>query len=208
MFYSTSQKSSTNKYKLLFLIFASLQNYRLKSISQIKYLFIIGFLVFISCQNEKQEEPKAKPRIFPGYHVLLDEIIRSPKGVFRGIDLNTKSEDIKKIEQGSPTESSATHLYFEYKADSLTNYSIDYTLNKDSLEEINVQINTDDLELSSYLFCDIKDYYANKLPNPTEDKGYVVYNCFEGQRKPFVVSLSDNSSPTKGIINMLIYKDK
>ena len=99
-------------------------------------------------------------------------------------------------------------LYFEYKTDSLTNYSIEYTLTNDSLEEINVQINSDDLELTSYLFCDIKDYYANKLPNPTEDKGYIVYNCFEGERKPFVVSLSDNSIPTKGKINMLIYKDK
>ena len=78
--------------------------------------------------------------------------------------------------------------YFEYKINDDTNYSIDYTLNKDSLEEINVQINSNDLELANYLFCDLKDYYANKLPNPTEDKGYVVYNCFEGQRKPFVVS--------------------
>jgi len=41
-----------------------------------------------------------------------------------------------------------------------------------------------------------------------EDQGQVVYNCFEGQRKPFVVSLSDNSTPVKGIINLLIYKDK
>ena len=41
-----------------------------------------------------------------------------------------------------------------------------------------------------------------------EDKGFVVYNCFEGQRKPFVVSLTDNSTPNKGIINLVIYRDK
>ena len=149
-----------------------------------------------------------KPRVFPGYHILLDEIVRSPEGIFRGVNLNTSPASIKKIEIASPTEDSEEHIYYEYKADSLTDYSIDYTFSKDSLEEINVQINTNDLELSSYLFCDLKDYYANKLPNPTEDKGYVVYNCFEGQRKPFVISLSDNSSPSKGIINMVIYKDK
>jgi hypothetical protein len=170
---------------------------------------VILVLTVFSCREEKKEVvAPVKTRVFPGYHVLLDEIIRSPEGVFRGINLNTRSEDIKKIEPESPAEASAGHLYFEYKADSLTDYSIDYTLNNDSLEEINVQINTNDLELSSYLFCDLKDYYANKLPNPTEDKGYVVYNCFEGQRKPFVVSLTDNSSPSKGIINMVIYKDK
>ncbi|MEO6304652.1 MAG: hypothetical protein ABIP51_15940 [Bacteroidia bacterium] len=166
------------------------------------------FLFAISCHEEKKEEVKTKPRIFNGYHPLLDEIIRSKDGVFRGINLNSKTEVIKTIESAAPIEKSPGHLYFEYKVNDDTNYSIDYTLNKDSLEEINVQINSKDLELANYLFCDLKDYYANKLPNPTEDKGYVVYNCFEGQRKPFVVSLSDNSSPTQGSINMVIYKDK
>ncbi len=180
----------------------------MKSLYTITLFLTVNGLLFISCEQGKKEEVKAKPRVFAGYHVLLDEIIRSKTGIFRGMDLNTVSDSIKKVEQKVPSEISPKHLYYEYSADSLTDYSIEYTLNKDSLEEINVQINTDDLELSSYLFCDLKDYYANKLPNPTEDKGYVIYNCFEGQRKPFVVSLSDNSSPTKGIINMVIYKDK
>ena len=60
----------------------------------------------------------------------------------------------------------------------------------------------------SKIFGDLKEYYEKKLPNPTEDKGFVVYNCFEGQRKPFVVSLTDNSTPNMGIINLVIYKDK
>jgi hypothetical protein len=175
-----------------------------------KIFSLISVFIFISysCKEEKKVEEKSKPRIFNGYHILLDEIIRSKEGVIRGINLNTRSEVIKSMETGPPTEVSEDHLYYEYKADSITDYSIDYTLYRDSLEEINVQINSNDLELTSYLFCDLKDYYANKLPNPTEDKGYVVYNCFEGQRKPFVVSLSDNSSPTRGTINMVIYKDK
>ncbi len=165
-------------------------------------------LIAVSCKEQPKEEVKAKTRIFEGFHPLLDEIIRTKKGVFRGIDLNSNAETIKSAESMPATEFSKGHLFYEYKADSLTNYSIEYTFNNDSLEEINLQINSRDLELTSYLFCDFKDYYANKLPNPTEDKGQIVYNCFEGQRKPFVVSLSDNSSPTLGRINMLIYKDK
>lgn len=181
---------------------------KLRSGFKIVFSLLFVLVALFSCNQEKQEAEKPKPRIFNGYHVLLDEIIRSKDGVFRGINLNSSKETVKKVENTEPTESSADHLYFEYKADSLTNYSIDYSFDNDSLQEISVQINSDDLDLASYLFCDFKDYYANKLPNPTEDKGYVVYNCFEGQRKPFVVSLSDNSSPTKGIINMVIYKDK
>jgi len=162
----------------------------------------------VACRTETKPKEKPQERVFEGYHPLLDEIIKTKNGVFRGLNLNNKAEDIKKVETAAPVESTPGHLFFEYKVDSVTNYSIDYTLENDSLEEINLQINSNDLELTSYLFCDFKDYYANILPNPKEDKGYVVYNCFEGQRKPFVVSLSDNSTPTKGRINMVIYKDK
>jgi hypothetical protein len=165
-------------------------------------------LVFFACNSEKKEEVIEKKRIFEGFHPLMDEIVRSKKGVFRGLELNSRVADIKSTETVQPTESEKDRLYYEYVADSTTSYSIDYTINNDSLEEINVQINCTDLELSSYLFCDLKDYYANKLPNPIEDQGAVVYNCYEGQRKPFVVALSDNSTPSKGIINMVIYKDK
>lgn len=164
-------------------------------------------MALISC-NEPKEQIVEQKRIFEGFHPLMDEIVRSKTGVFRGLDLNAKVEEIKSKEKAEPAEAEKNRLYFEYVADSSTTYSIDYTIQNDSLEEINVQINCTDLELSSYLFCDLKDYYANKLPNPIEDQGAVVYNCFEGQRKPFVVTLSDNSTPSKGIINMVIYKDK
>lgn len=176
----------------------------------IKHIFFLLIIttVFLSCKEEVKEVVNTKPRVFEGFHPLLDTIIRTKQGVFRGINLNASPDEIKAAEQKAPVENGAGHMYFEYSIDSLTNYSIDYTLVNDSLEEISVQINSNDLELTSYLYCDFKDYYANKLPNPTEDQGYVVYNCFEGQRKPFVVTLSDNSSPSKGRINMVIYKDK
>jgi hypothetical protein len=174
---------------------------------QIPFTFLLVFFVF-SCRVEEKKPEPVNQRVFPGYHVLLDEIIRSKDGIFRGLDLNNSSEDIRRAENSEPVESSAEQLYYELMADSSTSYSIAYILNNDSLEEINVEIITSDPDLGNYLFCDLKDYYSHKLPNPKEDKGYVVYNCFEGQRKPFVVSLSDNSSPTRGIINMVIYKDQ
>ncbi|MBL7902108.1 MAG: hypothetical protein JNK73_08950 [Bacteroidia bacterium] len=169
---------------------------------------IAFFLLFFSCQSEQKNTAPVSHRVFEGYHVLLDDIIRTRHGVFRGLDLNTSMDSVKKAEPSEPKEAGPNQLYYEYRADSLTDYSIEYTFSGDSLQEINVQISSNDEELISYLFCDLKDYYSNKLPNPIEDQGYVVYNCYEGQRKPFVVTLSDNSSPAKGIINMLIYKDQ
>lgn len=168
---------------------------------------LISFAL-ISCTEEHKQAEQKKPRIFPEYNEALDEIIRSKEGVIRGIDLNSKADVITKMETKEPSEVDHDYLYFEYTIDSVTNYSVAYNLQKDSLDEVEVQINCQDLDLSTKIFTDLKTYYEKKLPNPTEDKGYVVYNCFEGQRKPFVVSLTDNSTPTLGIINLVIYKDK
>jgi hypothetical protein len=172
------------------------------------YIIALLSLFILSCTETTKVVEQKKPRIFPEYHEMLDEIIRSKEGVIRGIDLNSKAVLITKTETKEPSDVDHDYLYFEYVIDSITNYSVAYNLQKDSLDEVAVQINCQDLDLSSKLFADLKTYYEKKLPNPTEDKGYVVYNCFEGQRKPFVVSLTDNSTPNMGIINLVIYKDK
>ncbi|MDF2447632.1 MAG: hypothetical protein K0R26_136 [Bacteroidota bacterium] len=177
-----------------------------------RHLFYFGLLVvtigFFSCRQEPAEVKQEKPRIFPEYSEALDEIIRSKEGVIRGIDLNSPASVITKAETKAPTEVDHDYLYFEYEIDSVTSYSVAYNLKNDSLDEVDVEIDCNDVDLSARLFMDLKTYYEKKLPNPTEDKGFVVYNCFEGQRKPFVVSLTDNSTPTKGIINLVIYRDK
>lgn len=172
------------------------------------YSLILMALGFFSCQENPKVVEKKKPRIFPEYHEALDEIIRSKEGVIRGVDLNSRALLITKTETKPPSEVAKDYLYFEYTIDSVINYSVAYNLQKDSLDEVEVQINCNDLDVCTRLFNDLKTYYEKKLPNPTEDKGFVVYNCFEGQRKPFVVSLTDNSTPNMGIINLVIYRDK
>ena len=167
-------------------------------------LVTLSVLFLLACNEPEKSVVVVKPRVFPQYSIALDEIIKTNSGVIRGINLNNKADSIRKAESGTPIESEKDHLFFEYKLDSLTNYSIDYTLINDSLEEVSLQVNCSDPELGAKIYADLKDYYEKKLPNPMEDQGQVVYNCFEGQKKPFVVSLMDNSTPVKGIINLLI----
>ena len=172
------------------------------------YIQLLCALFLLGCNHTPKETIEKKPRVFPEYNEVLDEIIRSKQGVIRGIDLNSKAQEITKAETIPPSEVAADYIYFEYKIDSIYDYSVAYNLQKDSLDEVEVQINCNNIDLSARLFTDLQSYYEKKLPNPIEDKGYVVYNCFEGQRKPFVVSLTDNSTPNKGIINLVIYRDK
>lgn len=175
----------------------------------LKYSIVtLCIMLMLACNTKSKTDAVVKERLFPEYDEAIDEIVKSKTGVIRGLDLNAISDSIIKAEGKTPLKKDSLNLYYEYMINDEFNYSISYNLIHDSLDEVNVQINTNDLDLSSKIFNDLKTFYEKKLPNPTEDKGYVVYNCFEGQRKPYVVSLTDNSSPQKGIINLVIYKDK
>ena len=98
------------------------------------FIFLIT-LVIASC-NEEIKTQNNKPRIFPEYSIVLDEIIRSKDGVIRGVDLNSQASIINKVETKKPTEVSSNFLYFEYPIDSTINYSVTYNLKNDSLDEV------------------------------------------------------------------------
>ena len=52
--------------------------------------------------HQKEPEVVQKERVFEGFHPLMDEIVRSKKGVFRGLDLNSKADAIKSVETAQP----------------------------------------------------------------------------------------------------------
>lgn len=165
----------------------------------------LTILVFFTCREK--EKPSPPKRVFEGYHVYLDSILVSKKSLFRNLSLNMPPDSVLKKEKSAPVEKSPVRLYYEYPLDSLSDYSIEYKFVNDSLTEINLNIYSSDQELISYLYCDLKDYFAYVIPQNMEEKGYVIYNCVEGERRPFVIYLSDVSTTGKGIISLHIYKD-
>lgn len=172
----------------------------------IKIIAFFSFLLYVSCSNEK-EEINTNPRAFEGYHIYLDSILISKKGLARGLNLNIPYDSVLKHEKLPPVEKKPEKLYFEYRLDSISDYTVEYFFSNDSLFEIDIKIYTSNVDLANYLYCDLKDYYSYVVPENMEEKGYVVYNCVEGERRPFVISLSDYSTTHKGIIHLTIYKD-
>ncbi|HPQ09363.1 MAG TPA: hypothetical protein PK995_09075 [Bacteroidia bacterium] len=183
--------------------------------NKFKLIILIPFTIassvlFQSCDSasKPKEDAEVSKRIFPQYSEYTEKIIKTDSSIIRGLNLNVSAEIIKKAENTTPSVEKKDTLEFNYKLDSIVSYNIKYSLHNDSLEEINIWIYTSNPDLSSQIFSELKEYYQKKLPNPIEDKGYVVYNCVQGERRPFVVSISDFSTPTKGQINLIIYKDK
>lgn len=172
-------------------------------------LFFIFFhtIIFFRCTDKDKNQTKKNTRIFEGYHVYLDSILLSKKGLIRGISLNVPPDTVLKYEKSAPIEKSPTRIYYEFPLDSATDYSVEYQFQNDSLSEIILRIYSTNLDLINYLYCDLKDYFSYIIPHNMEEKGYVIYNCVEGERRPFVISLSDISVSDKGIIQLNIYKD-
>lgn len=166
--------------------------------------------IFQQCRNltnEQNEQTRLPKKTFPEYSIYTNAILKTDHSIFRGLNLNVSSATIKQTETIQPFIEKPDTIEYHYTIDSMVYYTIRYSLQKDSLEEINVWVYSSNPDISTQIFNELKEYYRKKLPKPLEDKGYVVYNCVQGERRPFVVSLSDFSKPSKGQINLIIYKD-
>lgn len=180
----------------------------MKNIIHLILFFIIAVLFQYCNSTSKNEENNLAPkRIFPQYSEYTEKIIKTDSSVIRGLNLNISADIIKKTENITPSAEKKDTIEYQYQVDSVVNYTVKYSLRNDSLEEINVWIYSANPDITAQIFNELKDYYQKKLPNSIEDKGYVVYNCVQGERRPFVVSISDFSTPNKGQINLIIYKD-
>src|SRR5690606_14432767 len=99
---------------------------KLRALAKIFFSILLVMLFFTGCDDDskKIDKEQQKARALPGYHILLDEIVRSNVGVFRGLELNSDASQIKAAEGVEPAEASEDHLYYEFRIDSLTEYSI------------------------------------------------------------------------------------
>ncbi len=163
---------------------------------------------FIRCSQNMPKTETEKERIFQGYHIALDSIIRTPKGIIRGVELGATMNEVKRSEVVNITEADETYYYYEFKADSITTYSLTYSFIQDSLEEIELQVNCRNPDTGAVILNDIKNYYQKKYTAPVMDKGIYVYNCFDSRKRNFSINLSDNSGIDNSVINLLIYREK
>jgi hypothetical protein len=173
----------------------------------IKYCSVFFILVAcVRCGNNTAEIKKE--RIFKGYAVALDSIIKTPDGIIHGLELGAKTAGVKAVEVVNPTEVDEGYSYYEYKVDSITSYTIAFTFVNDTLDEIELQVNCKNPDLGAVILNDLKNYYQKKYTAPVMDKGIFVYNCFDSRKRSFTISLTDNSGIDNTVINILIYREK
>jgi phosphotransferase system HPr-like phosphotransfer protein len=171
---------------------------------------LIIALIISSCNNHSESDKSTADtkRIFPEYHYALDSVIKSNNGIVGGIELGQGKQVIPAMQISKAIEKSNTHITFEQKIDSISKYSITYLMENDTINEIEVHITSTNSEEGEKILNDLKKYYQTKYTAPMMDKGYFVFNCFDSNKRNFTITLTDNSSPSNSVIDMLVYREK
>ena len=167
--------------------------------------FLIVVFIISSCNHSEKE---TAPRVFNEYHYALDSVIKSKDGILGGIELGQSKTVIPAREVNQAIEKTADHITFEQKIDSISKYNITYSLENDSITEIEVQIISQNNEEGEKIMGDLKKYYQQKYTAPVMDKGYFVFNCFDSKKQNFTITLTDNSDPNNSVIEMFVYREK
>ena len=172
------------------------------------FLFAAASGILVACSGDPENIVPPKEQVFKGFHHALDSILQKKEGIVHGVELSEPLNDVKSKEKKKPDELDVDYCLYNYKVDSLTSYSVAYSFVNDSLDEMEVQINSTSQDEGATILGNIKKYYTEKYTAPLMDKGIYVFNCFDSKKKNFKISLTDNSTTETGVINMLVYREK
>ena len=173
-----------------------------------KIAFFSASVFLLSCSQENKDKEANTNRVFPEYHYALDSVIKSPNGIIGGIELGQSENQIPALEIAKAIEKTNNHITYEQKIDSVSQYSITYVLDNDTISEIDIHITSTNSDFGDTVINDLKKYYQLKYTAPMMDKGYFVFNCFDSNKRNFTITLTDNSSPSNSVIDMSVYREK
>src|SRR4051812_27839252 len=99
-----------------------------------KYITRSSFLLLLFvCFVSACKQPESKLR---KYGTILEDVMVSDSGAFRGFSLGEKLDSVQAKEKGKPAEADTGYLYYEYKLDSSNSYNVAYTFEDGDLSEI------------------------------------------------------------------------
>lgn len=171
--------------------------------------FIVAcfLIIVISCKTSTKSK-------LATYHPVLEKIIRSETGAFRGFNLGDHIDSVKHSEPEQPVEADEGYLYYEYKIDDTTgSYSISYNFDEKGLNEIQSDIFITNANNTEQLFNAFKSYFDTHYGSSELNMGYSVWTVKSENYGDVKINLSDESASlttdhAPGKISIWIYPDK
>lgn len=165
----------------------------------------VALLLLASCSGDPVKE---KPRVFEGYGLWMDTVLKSTDKIVRGLEPGMTAEEIKKVEAVPPAEEDSASLYYEISVDSVTDVLCTYTLDNNRLDEMEMLIRCRNHDAGAAMFNDLKKYFDSRFSAPVSEKGIFVYSAKSSAGDPLRISLEDRSGVDDALISVLVYREK
>lgn len=142
----------------------------------------------ISCGTLSQKSELSE------YGNVLEAIIKKKQGTFRGINLGISLDSLKLNETEGLNDASDDYLYYEFKIDSSTSYSVAYSFDEKKLNEIQVDIFLTTEEQASIVYTHFKDFFTKKYGTGENDNGFLSWSTSIESGGNVKIALADESS--------------
>lgn len=149
------------------------------------FLFFIS-IAFVSCD---------KGPSISQYGKKFEEIMKSPEGMFRGLDLGKSVKEIKAAEgESKPKDEDKNYLYYEFKTDTGELYSIEYNFDERGLNEVRLDVYYINPADARSLFVAFRDYYTKKYGETDKFEGFAAWGFHTPDNKKIQIEMTDESA--------------
>ena len=133
-------------------------------------------------------------------------------GIIRGAELGMNTSTIKSNEIRGLTENDTTYLFYEFVIDSTSNYTVAYSFENDSLNEIRMDVYLQNEKNAADLSAKLKTYFFNKyhVQPQNESEAMWIWAVNEKSGNALKIELADESADYDfkyGKISLMIYKE-
>ena len=116
----------------------------------LKYLLVLSVIVlFSACTKEKTP--------------YFEAILKSEKGLFRGVEMSTTMEEVKSLEdEAFLVDDMGDYLYYDFIVDTVNSFTVSYDFYENLLYEIEMAAFFKSVDDAKDLFNNFEDYFDHK----------------------------------------------
>ena len=136
----------------------------------------------------------------------FDAIVKSDKGVFRGVEIGSTIEEVQQLENKEfLVDNMPEYLYYDYNMDMGNSYTISYDFSENSLYEIELSAYFDKIEDANNLFVELTKHFTDTYgAGKVADDGYTSWRTKSKKTGNGVEVAMINDSQEYGYISILI----
>jgi len=136
----------------------------MKPISKIPFVFFSILLILLSCTPKKSH--------------YFNEIIKSNKGIIRGVEIGESIDEVKLNENSKfLVDDMDNYLNYDYDLDMGNSYTVTYDFSENSLYSVELSIYLEQIQKAKDLKKEFANYFETKYgKSKTEQDGYTIWN--------------------------------